>query len=108
MRRANTYLNTLLSCARQLRSGVTTVVDVHSTLGGAEAYAAAVDGRLRAYEVSGIRAAYVPLMIANKAPFHWLKRDRTRLSECASTAGGRGRSMISGRPSVVGKVRNAS
>ena len=50
VRSTDIYLNTLLSCARQLRSGVTTVVDVHSGGGTAEEYADSVDRALGAYD----------------------------------------------------------
>ncbi len=52
------YLDTLLSAARLLRSGVTTVVDVHSGGGTAEEYAAAMGRALAAYEEAGIRVAF--------------------------------------------------
>lgn len=51
---------TLLSCARQLRSGVTSVVDVHSGGGTARDYADRIDRALRAYEQSGMRVAFAP------------------------------------------------
>jgi cytosine/adenosine deaminase-related metal-dependent hydrolase len=58
MRRAGRYLETLLSCARQLRSGVTTVVDVHSARGSARSYAESVDESLTGYEAAGMRVAF--------------------------------------------------
>jgi 5-methylthioadenosine/S-adenosylhomocysteine deaminase len=53
-------LGTLLSCARQLRSGVTAVVDVHSGAGAAKDYAGRVDAALRSYEQSGMRVGFAP------------------------------------------------
>ena len=58
MRQPDVYLNTLLSCVRQLRSGVTTAVDVHGSRGNAEQYAASVDAGLKAYEQAGMRVAF--------------------------------------------------
>ncbi len=53
-------LDTLLSAARLLRCGVTSVVDVHSAGGTAEAYAAGLERALGAYEEAGIRVAFAP------------------------------------------------
>lgn len=50
-------LATLLSAARLLRSGVTSVVDVHGGRGTADSYAAEARTILAAYETAGIRAA---------------------------------------------------
>jgi cytosine/adenosine deaminase-related metal-dependent hydrolase len=49
-------LEVLLSAAAQLRSGVTTVVDVLSSSADAETYARLVGETLRAYDRSGMRA----------------------------------------------------
>ena len=51
-------LATLLSAARLLRTGVTSVVDVHSDRGTAAAYAANAGEALSAYEDAGIRVAF--------------------------------------------------
>ena len=51
-------LATLLSAARLLRTGVTSVVDVHSDRGTAKAYAANADEALVAYHDAGIRVAF--------------------------------------------------
>jgi 5-methylthioadenosine/S-adenosylhomocysteine deaminase len=53
-------LGTLLSCARQLRSGVTSVVDVHSGAGKAKDYAGRVDAALHSYAQSGMRVGFAP------------------------------------------------
>ena len=53
-------LGTLLSCARQLRSGVTSVVDVHSGAGKAKDYAGRVDAALNSYAQSGMRVGFAP------------------------------------------------
>ena len=58
LRKGLVYEETLLSAARQLRSGVTSLVDVHSGGGSADDYAASVDAGLRAYEQAGIRVAF--------------------------------------------------
>ncbi len=51
------YLDTLLSAARLLRTGVTSVVDVRSGRGTAEAYAGTLRRALQAYDEAGLRAA---------------------------------------------------
>ena len=51
-------LGTLLSAARLLRTGVTSVVDVHSDRGTADAYAANARQALQAYDTAGIRVAF--------------------------------------------------
>ncbi|MCZ7569264.1 MAG: amidohydrolase family protein [Ardenticatenaceae bacterium] len=56
-RQADPSLATLLSAARLLRSGVTSVVDVHSGRGTPEAVAEGIQQTLRAYDEAGIRAA---------------------------------------------------
>ena len=58
LRKGLVYEETLLSAAGQLRSGVTSLVDVHSGGGSADDYAASVDAGLRAYEQAGIRVAF--------------------------------------------------
>ena len=57
-RRLAPRLATLLSAARLLRTGVTSVVDVHSDRGTAAAYAANAGEALTAYEDAGIRVAF--------------------------------------------------
>lgn len=57
-RRLTPRLATLLSAARLLRTGVTSVVDVHSDRGTAAAYAANAGEALSAYEDAGIRVAF--------------------------------------------------
>ncbi len=51
-------LGTLLSAARLLRTGVTSVVDVHSDRGTADAYAENAREALQAYDEAGIRVAF--------------------------------------------------
>ena len=58
LRKGRVYEETLLSAANQLRSGVTSLVDVHSAGGAPAEYAASVDAGLRAYERAGIRVAF--------------------------------------------------
>ena len=58
LRKGRVYEETLLSAAQQLRSGVTSVVDVHSGGGTAVEYGASVDAGLEAYERAGIRVAF--------------------------------------------------
>lgn len=56
-RPTDSYLDTLLSAARLLRTGVTTVVDVHSGGGTVERYGERVRRALKAYDEAGIRVA---------------------------------------------------
>lgn len=56
-RATNPYLNTLLSAARLLRTGVTTVIDSYSGGGSADTYSHQIRNILRGYEHSGMRAA---------------------------------------------------
>ncbi len=72
-------LNTLLSCARQLRSGVTTVVDVHSGGGTAEEYAASVDRALGAYEEAGMRVAFATGVGTQSFLVHGAREDQAFL-----------------------------
>ena len=57
-RRLTPRLDTLLSAARLLRTGVTSVVDVHSDRGTSEDYAANAREALDAYDDAGIRVAF--------------------------------------------------
>ena len=54
------YLDTLLTTARLLRSGVTSVVEVHGCRGPAEAAEARVRRSLAAYDEAGLRVAFAP------------------------------------------------
>ena len=58
MRQGDPYLDTLLSAARLLKTGVTSVVEVHSDLNTPEAYAETCRRALAAYDESGIRVAF--------------------------------------------------
>ncbi len=58
MRPEDKYLGTLLSAARLLRSGVTSVVEVMSGAGTAAEYAERMGRALAAYEESGLRVAF--------------------------------------------------
>lgn len=57
-RTTNPYLNTLLSAARLLRTGVTTVVDNFGGGGTADQYSHQLRNALRGYDHAGIRAAF--------------------------------------------------
>ncbi|MCP4328605.1 MAG: amidohydrolase family protein [Alphaproteobacteria bacterium] len=52
------YLETLISAARLLGSGVTSVVDVHSGGGDTETYSDEIGQALAAYDEAGIRVAF--------------------------------------------------
>lgn len=56
-RPSDTYLDTLLSAARLLRTGVTSVVDVSNLGGSAEQFDARARRRLEAYDKAGMRVA---------------------------------------------------
>lgn len=58
MRELDPYLDTLLSAAAQLRTGVTQVIDVHNGGGDAQAYADVVREKLRAHADAGLRVAF--------------------------------------------------
>ena len=60
LRSQDPTLKTLLSIAQLLQSGVTTVVDVASASGPADAFLNNLQGRLRAYEQAGMRVALTP------------------------------------------------
>ena len=74
MRPSDTYLNTLVSTARQLKSGVTSVVDVHSGRGAGD-YEESVDAALRAYEESGMRVAFTTGISTQSALVHGKDQD---------------------------------
>jgi 5-methylthioadenosine/S-adenosylhomocysteine deaminase len=57
-RKSDDYLDTLLSAARQMAGGVTSVVDAYFGGGTAEEYGAAVAAGIRAYEEAGMRVAF--------------------------------------------------
>ncbi|MGE3911658.1 MAG: amidohydrolase family protein, partial [Chloroflexota bacterium] len=67
MRPTDPYLDTLLTSARLLRSGVTSVVEMHQCRGAAEATVERVHRALRGYEQAGIRVAFAP-GVANQNP----------------------------------------
>lgn len=57
-RSAGTYLATLLSAGRLLRTGVTAVVDVHSGRGSTASFLEGIQQALRAYDEAGMRVAF--------------------------------------------------
>lgn len=60
MRPSPTRLDILLSAVRQLQGGVTTVVDLASLSGSAEAVSRTCEEALRAYDTAGLRCAFGP------------------------------------------------
>ncbi|HEY5701249.1 MAG TPA: amidohydrolase family protein [Gammaproteobacteria bacterium] len=58
MRSVDPYLDTLLSAAAQLRTGVTAVIDVHNGGGNATRYAQTARQKLRAHADAGLRVAF--------------------------------------------------
>jgi len=67
MRPSDPYLDTLLTSARLLRSGVTSVVEMHACYGSAGASAKRVRQALRGYDEAGIRVAFAA-GVANQNP----------------------------------------
>jgi cytosine/adenosine deaminase-related metal-dependent hydrolase len=57
-RRSDDHLDTLLSAARQMAGGVTSVVDAYFGGGTADEYAKAVADGIGAYEIAGMRVAF--------------------------------------------------
>jgi cytosine/adenosine deaminase-related metal-dependent hydrolase len=60
MRPSDPYLDTLLTSARLLRSGVTSVVEVHACRGTAASASGRIRQALRGYNEAGIRVAFAP------------------------------------------------
>ena len=60
VRPGDPYLDTLLASARLLRSGVTSLVDMHQCRGPASACVDRIGEVLRAYDQAGIRVAFAP------------------------------------------------
>ena len=77
-RRLPPRLATLLSAARLLRTGVTSVVDVHSDRGTADSYAANAREALAAYNDSGIRVAFAAGLMTQCFMLSGLGRRRGR------------------------------
>jgi len=69
-RRVGPYLTTLLSAARLLSTGVTSVVDVYSGHGKRENIEAGVKQALQAYDQAGLRVAYA-IGITEKGFLAW-------------------------------------
>lgn len=57
-RRTDSFWGTQLAAARLLRSGVTSVVEVHAGHGSPEAFAGEIERKLQAYDQSGMRVAF--------------------------------------------------
>ena len=60
MRRTPARLDILLSATRQLRGGVTTVIDLASPSGSSEEFATTCEETLKAYDTVGLRCAFGP------------------------------------------------
>jgi 5-methylthioadenosine/S-adenosylhomocysteine deaminase len=67
MRPTDAYLDALLTSTRLLRSGVTSVVEMHQCRGSADAATARIGQALRGFQESGIRVAFAP-GVANQNP----------------------------------------
>lgn len=77
-RRSGSYLSTLLSAARLLRTGVTAVVDVHHGRGTPAQFEAGIQEALKAYEEAGMRVAYAAGM--TEESFHVWGEDEAFLN----------------------------
>ncbi len=80
LRESDPYLDTLLSAARLLRTGVTSVVDVHSGRDTAEAYAEQCRSALDAYDRAGLRVAFAAGMRDQAYLVHGRDGDRDFLA----------------------------
>jgi cytosine/adenosine deaminase-related metal-dependent hydrolase len=80
LRESDPYLDTLLSAARLLRTGVTSVVDVHSGRDTAEAYAEQCRSALDAYDRAGLRVAFAAGMHDQAYLVHGRDGDREFLA----------------------------
>ena len=76
MRDSDRTLETLLSAANLLRSGVTSVLEVARGEGTAERFEAKTRQRLSAYETAGIRAVYAPGRVDHGHLAHGVDGDR--------------------------------
>ncbi len=95
-RGSDIYLNTLLSSARELASGVTTVVDVHSGSGTARDYEESVDRGLRAYEEAGIRVAFATGVSTQSFLVHGRGEDRRFIDALPAALRGRAKRLLPG------------
>ena len=78
MRPVDPYLNTLLTAARLLRSGVTSLVDMHACRGSAEVSAEQVRQALRGYDTGGIRMAFAAGVVNQNPLVHAASTDEER------------------------------
>ena len=97
MRATDPYLETALSIARLLQSGVTTVVDVVSGGGSATAFAANLETRLKAYGEGGLRVAFAVGTSDQSRLVHGAGADRAFIADLPEEAQAAAKAMLPGR-----------
>ena len=79
IRASDPVLETLVSSARLLRSGVTTTLEVHRLAGTPQSAAALAEQKLAAYRQAGIRAVYAPGKVEQSHLVHGAGADQAFL-----------------------------
>ena len=102
LRKGGTYEETLLSAAKQLRSGVTSLVDVHSGGGSAAVYERSVDDGLRAYEEAGIRVAFATGTSTQSRLVHGKGEDENFIAQLPTELRDAARALMPGTDRVTG------
>ena len=103
LRRGSVHEETLLSAAQQLRSGVTSVVDVHSAGGSAAEYEASVDAGLAAYERAGIRVAFATGTATQSRLVHGAGQDEAFVAHLPAELRADARALLPGPDQVGGE-----
>ena len=103
LRKGLIYEETLLSAANQLRSGVTSLVDVHSGGGSAGEYAASVDAGLQAYESAGIRVAFATGTSTQSRLVHGAGQDEAFVGQLPAGLRDDARALLPGPDRVNGE-----
>ncbi len=103
LRKGSVYEETLLSAADQLRSGVTSLVDVHSAGGSAHEYAASVDAGLKAYEEAGIRVAFASGTATQSRLVHGAGQDEAFIAQLPAELRDGARTLLPGPDRVSGE-----
>jgi len=102
LRSGATFEGTLLSAAEQLRSGVTSIVDVHSGGGSAADYERSVDDGLRAYEQVGVRVAFATGTSTQSRLVHGQGEDQLFIEQLPGDLREAARSLLPGAGRVTG------
>ncbi len=96
MRATDPYLETALSAARQLRTGVTAVVDVVSGGGSASGYDANLRARLKAHREAGLRVAFASGISDQSHLVHGAGADQAFIDSLPAEAQGAARALMPG------------